>query len=189
MPRMDPVPTVPAPPIWNVLFGLMPPTAMDASARRRYAGSSGRRRPGRPQNGGAHSASQPSPFLLDRLPELADGGAALRAQEPGREREREVQADHQCARRAGAQGGQVVDHLLTGAAVAQGDELPVDDVGQPDVRGGTRACARPVDGHHLQGWAHPPASACSLVTVFQFRVVLTTPSRRSRRVPVSLVPA
>ena len=57
-----------------------------------------------------------------------------------------------------------------------------------DLRGGPQ---------HLRdvrrGGSDPPrqraASSQSLVTVFQFRVVLTTPSRRSRKVPVNLVSA
>ncbi len=62
MPRIDPVPTAPAPPIWNTDLGRIPPVeAISRSVRRWYSGSPGRRRPGRPQNGGSQSASHFSP--------------------------------------------------------------------------------------------------------------------------------
>ena len=64
MPRIDPVPTAPAPPIWKTDFGLIPPTASARrSVRRKWLGRSGFFLPGRPQKGGSHSTSQRSPSL------------------------------------------------------------------------------------------------------------------------------
>jgi hypothetical protein len=63
MPRIDPVPTAPAPPIWNTLFGRRAPAGTSRSVRRhsRSGSRGGRGRPGRPQNGGRQAASHSSP--------------------------------------------------------------------------------------------------------------------------------
>ena len=106
--------------------------------------------------------------------------------EPRRKREREVQPDDQTGRAVGAQLHEVIHHLLTGASVAQGDQDTVDDVGHEDARCGPLGRSRPVNGDDLHAKAQPPASSQSLVTVFQFLVVVTTPNRRSKRAPLSL---
>jgi hypothetical protein len=63
IPRIDPVPTAPAPPIWKTLFGRRAPAGIRRSVRRhsRSRAKTGRGRPGRPQNGGRHAASHSSP--------------------------------------------------------------------------------------------------------------------------------
>src|SRR5438445_999340 len=63
MPRMEPVPTEPAPPIWKIDFGPMPRTRGTASSVRRKArrAVTGRGRPVRPQKGGSQAASHASP--------------------------------------------------------------------------------------------------------------------------------
>ena len=47
-PRTEPVPTLPAPPIWNVDFGRIPPTAAIAASVARSCSPAGRRRPRAP---------------------------------------------------------------------------------------------------------------------------------------------
>ena len=190
MPRMDPVPTAPAPPTWNVLLAEMPPTESERSARRKCSGSDGRGRPGRPQKGGAHSDSHVSPSraaschmssTLAAGPCAAGTTRGTRTRSPARRPGR----PEYCARRATRSS----DHLLAGAAVAQRNELTVDDVGQPDPCRCTLGRSGPIDGDDLHHGCHrdsAAASAQSLVTVFQFRVVLTTPSRRSSMAPLSL---
>ena len=143
-----------------------------------------------PERGGA--LGQPAlPLLLDRLPELADGGAGTaragtrpgtRTRSPGRPPVRPAVRARRAARSSTTSSR--VRPLRRATSSPSTTWASQMCVAEPVRR------ARPVDGHHLHRVGlSPPASACSLVTVFQFRVVLTTPSRRSRRVPVSLVPA
>jgi len=65
IPRSDPVPTEPAPPIWKMLLGRGWPGWVSASVRRkggRDGSAAGRAWPGRPQNGGGHAASHAGPI-------------------------------------------------------------------------------------------------------------------------------
>src|SRR5581483_10112393 len=68
IPRIEPVPTAPAPPIWKADFGRVPQArATSSSVRRRPpAAGPGRRVPRRPQNGGSQRASQASPSTAAR---------------------------------------------------------------------------------------------------------------------------
>ena len=59
MPRIEPVPTAPAPPIWKIDFA----GARSLTRRLRVAGF-GFGRFGRPQNGGSQAASSVSPVVL-----------------------------------------------------------------------------------------------------------------------------
>ena len=65
-------------------------------------------------------------------------------------------------------------------------------IGRPPLtrRSSLRGCSLPrrAVSSRVRG-GQRPASSQSLLTVFQFLDVLTTPSRRSRKVPVNFVPA
>jgi hypothetical protein len=91
----------------------------------------------------------PLTALFGGSPQVVDGGAPIGLQEPGGEREREVQADHQAVGRVEAERHEIVGHLLAAAPVAQGDELAADDVRQPDPGGRAGGRPGPVDRHDV----------------------------------------
>ena len=194
MPRTDPVPTAPAPPIWNTLLAPMPATRAPCSARRRCAGSSGRRRPARPQKGGSHLDSHRSPWRSTTVHRSSTTCAPAPPHEPVREGEGEVEADGQAAWTARRRATSATRSSTVSvrsrpwrSSMSSPSRTWAARCGSPP-RAPPRTSRRP-----RRPWARPPLQtptrATSLVTVFQFLVVLETPRWRSRYVPVSLVAA
>ena len=189
MPRMDPVPTAPAPPTWNVLLAEMPPTESVRSARRKCSGSAGRGRPGRPQKGGAQSDSQDSPsraasrhmsstLLQERACRNHDGNENEKSSpaiRPSGVCERNVTRSSMTPWRVRPLRSETSSPSMTCA-----DQIRVDaPFRAPDQSTATTSIS-------CRSGIQRAASSQSLATVFQFRVVLTTPSRRSNMVPLSL---
>ena len=92
MPRSEPVPTAPAPPIWNVERGSRPSARAAASVTRspgRAGSCGGRGRGPRPQNGGRQAASHSSPSRATRSHRAATSAhPCSRANQPGRPKEK-----------------------------------------------------------------------------------------------------
>lgn len=120
------------------------------------------------------------------MPQIGHRGVAPLAQEPGRQGEGEIQPDREPLGCGLFAGDEVGDDTGPAAAIAQVEQGAVADMGGPDVILRSGLGAGPVDGHDVHG-AQLSRSWQSLLTVFQFRVVLTTPRCRSRKVPVNLV--
>jgi hypothetical protein len=135
------------------------------------------------------AASQPLFALLGRaIPDVGDGGVPLLTQEPKGEREGEIETHQKPVRALNPELHEIVDDRFPAAAVAQGDQGTIVHMGQPDPLLGPDFGARPIHRDVVHG-VQPSSSAQSLDTVFQLRVVVTTPRRRSNRLPVSLVSA
>jgi hypothetical protein len=104
--------------------------------------------------------------------------AAL-VQEPGWEREGEVESYGETLGTGLTQSGEVSDHLVPTPSALEGDQFAPLHPCHPDVfrRPGPRP--GPIHGDDVHG-GQLCARAQSLVTVFQLRVVLTTSRCRSR---------
>ena len=93
-PRIEPVPTLPLPPTWNVDFGRTPPYERDRRlGDPQVRGELGSRPAGRvPRTEGCTSESQSSPSRAAAAHSSSTVAKPARCEEPRRQREREVEA-------------------------------------------------------------------------------------------------
>lgn len=165
IPRSEAVPTAPAPPTWNGDFGRIPRTgAIERSVSLKWAGRTGRRRPGRPQKRRRALAQPPLSLLLDEAPQRKGVLEAPLGEEPAREREGKVEADRELT--PGPLGGtdEDGDGLLRGEARHDVEEPtglgPCE--GETTPRAGI---AGPVDGDRLHPFMQPPRLGLGNATV------------------------
>ena len=159
MPRTDPVPTAPAPPIWKTLLALMPATGAWRSARRRCWGRWVGAGPDGPRTAARTRPATARPDAR-RVPTAHRRWDRTLTDEPGREGEGEVQPTHKPSAQARRRSTRSSTTSARSRPSPRLISSPVARVSQPDVGGGAAGSTGPVDGDDIHRPAQPPARAC-----------------------------